>query len=57
MGLLAEADRLLARPTASLRELQAFLGKVNFIAGLVVYLRGILSWMWFSLVQLNPSSV
>ena len=44
--LRTETRSIRARPTVTLKVLRAFLGRVNFIAGLVVYLRAIVTWLW-----------
>ena len=44
--LQIETRSIRARPTVTLKVLRAFLGRVNFIAGLVVYLRAIVTWLW-----------
>ena len=50
VDLLAETRLLRSRPTASLKALRAFLGQVNFIAGLVVYVRAVLTWLCVALI-------
>ena len=44
--LLEGTRNILSMPVVPVRELQAFAGKVNFAAGLIVILRAALSWLW-----------
>ena len=47
--LLELLEHHLQQPTMSRRDLRSLAGKINFFAGLVVYLRGLLAWIWIAL--------
>jgi hypothetical protein len=56
LEILKMTKGFLEVPTISLKALSEYCGKVNFVAGLVIFLRPFLSWLWHAIGEAKAAA-